>query len=321
MHETITGPARTATSGTRRRHRRPKPMTTAVRRALAFAATAPVAGVMMAGPSAYAAENTGAAKPSLSTPDSDSAIKADAAHSDQKPIENPHTRINDSHMGSSVSGVVLDRAADRVVRGHRASTALLPAFHTKLATAALTALGPEHRFTTKVVHGNGTLTLIGGDRVLTADDLAELARTAAAGLKSAGVTHVKVRVDDSLFPEPTLAHRWKEGYRLNTVAPVPALAVDGHSVADASLDAGKVFAGQLAAEGIAVEGEVTRGRAESTDVPVAGHRSPRLADLVHRMLKTGDNHIAETLLRMTAVGAGQPATFDDGTAAVRQAGV
>lgn len=139
------------------------------------------------------------------------------------------------------------------------------------------------RFTTRFVYGNGTLTLIGGDRLLTTSDLAELAKTAVAGLKSADVEDVKVRVDDSLFPEPTLANGWNDGYYPDTVAPVRALAVDGHSVTDTSLDAGKVFAGQLAADGITVNGEVIRGRAETTDVPVASHESPRLADAVHRL--------------------------------------
>ncbi|WP_327157445.1 D-alanyl-D-alanine carboxypeptidase/D-alanyl-D-alanine-endopeptidase [Streptomyces tubercidicus] len=320
MNEITTARAPAETFGGRRRHRRPKPMTAATRRALVLVTAAPVAGVMLAGPSAYAAENPGTATPPVPAPDSDSSAQPAAASSEQKLIDNLNTRINDPRLGNTFSGVVLDSASDKVIWGHNASTALMPASNAKLATAtaALTVLGPEHRFTTKVVYGNGTLTLIGGgDRTLTTDDLAELAKTAVAGLKSAGVDNVKVRVDDSLFPEPALAHGWNDGYYPDTVAPVRALAVDGRHVTDTSLDAGKVFAQHLAADGITVDGEATRGRAERTDVPVARHKSPRLADIVHRMLKSSDNNIAETLLRMTALGAGRPATFDDGTAVVR----
>jgi D-alanyl-D-alanine carboxypeptidase/D-alanyl-D-alanine-endopeptidase (penicillin-binding protein 4) len=36
------------------------------------------------------------------------------------------------------------------------------------------------------------------------------------------------------------------------------------------------------------------------------------------MIKVSDNNIAETLLRMTALATGRPATFEDGTAVVRQ---
>ena len=50
---------------------------------------------------------------------------------------------------------------------------------------------------------------------------------------------------------------------------------------------------------------------------VARHRSAPLADIVKLMLKTSDNDIAETLLRMTAVQAGHPATFEGGTEVVR----
>ncbi|MCZ9337235.1 D-alanyl-D-alanine carboxypeptidase, partial [Streptomyces sp. TRM76130] len=40
--------------------------------------------------------------------------------------------------------------------------------------------------------------------------------------------------------------------------------------------------------------------------------------VVRQMLKTSDNDIAETLLRMTAVEMGEPATFEGGVGLVRQ---
>ncbi|GGM23914.1 peptidase S13 [Streptomyces fumigatiscleroticus] len=275
----------------------------------------PVVSAALAGPSAFAASD-------------DAATTATAAGAteglspdDQQTVANLDARVLDQRLGSNVSGVVLDADSDSTLWDHNGSTALMPASNVKLATstAALTVLGPDHRFTTKVVYGHGTLTLVGGgDRTLTGDDLAELAKTAVAGLKRAGLTTVKVAVDDSLFPEPTLADGWNDGYYPDTVAPVRALVVDGRGVQDTSIDAGQTFAKLLSQDGITVDGDVTRGTAGHGDVPVARHRSAPLADIVKRMLKTSDNNIAETLLRMTALQAGRPATFEGGTEVVRQ---
>ncbi|KUN03472.1 peptidase S13 [Streptomyces yokosukanensis] len=297
----------------RRRHRKPGPngTGTGLRRALVLAMAVPVASAALAGPSAFAAQKGVGATAGARGLDTD----------DRHMAKNLKTRVLDRRLGSNVSGVVLDAASDTTVWGHNASAALMPASNTKLATstAALTVLGPQHRFTTKVVYGHGTLTLVGGgDRTLTTADLAELAKTAIAGLRAAGLTTVKVGVDDSLFPEPTLAKGWNEGYYPDTVAPVRALVVDGHGVQDTSIDAGRVFAGQLAAGGVTVTGDVTRAAARSTDVPVAQHTSAPLSAVVRTMLKRSDNDIAETLLRMTALGAGRPATFQNGTEVVRQ---
>ncbi|GAB2960264.1 D-alanyl-D-alanine carboxypeptidase/D-alanyl-D-alanine-endopeptidase [Streptomyces pseudoechinosporeus] len=291
------------------RHRKRKAMSPTVRRALVVAATAPVAGTVLAAPSAFAADKAVA---------KNTVTELDPA--EQKIADNLNTRIQDPRLGSDLSGVVLDAKSDNVIWGHNATTALMPASNTKLATAtaALTVLGPDHRFTTKVVYGDGTLTLVGGgDRTLTTDDLDALAKTAVAGLNNAGLTSVKVRVDDSLFAEPTLATGWNSGYYPTEVTPVRPLVVDGNTVTDTSLDAGQVFAKLLADRGVTVSGDVARGVAGTGDVPVAQHQSDKLSTIVKHMLKVSDNNIAETLLRMTALGAGRPATFEDGTAVVR----
>ncbi|TVZ77282.1 D-alanyl-D-alanine carboxypeptidase/D-alanyl-D-alanine-endopeptidase [Streptomyces sp. BK340] len=306
-------PENTFLPGGRRRHRKPRQdgSGTGRRRALVLAMAVPVASAALAGPSAFAAQK--GVGTTAKTHDLDAA--------DRQMAKNLKTRVLDQRLGSNVSGVVLNADTATTVWGHNASTALMPASNAKLATstAALTMLGPQHRFTTKVVYGQGTLTLVGGgDRTLTTADLAELAKTATAGLKAAGRTTVKVTVDDSLFPEPTLAKGWNGGYYPDTVAPVRALVVDGHGVQDTSIDAGRVFAGQLAAHGVTVTGDVTRATARTTDVPVAQHKSAPLSNMVRTMLKDSDNDIAETLLRMTALAADRPATFEGGTAVVRR---
>ncbi|MEU5193455.1 D-alanyl-D-alanine carboxypeptidase/D-alanyl-D-alanine-endopeptidase [Streptomyces scabiei] len=296
------------------RHRKAKAPNPALRRAAVLALVAPVAGTIMAGTSAFAADKA-TAKPTAKP----GATELDPA--EQKIADNLNTRSQDTRLGTRLGGVVIDAGSDKVVWGHNADTALMAASNTKLATAtaALTVLGPEHRFTTKVVYGDGTLTLVGGgDRTLTTADLDALAGTAVAGLKNAGLTSVKVRIDDSLFPEPTLANGWNTGYYPDSVAPVRALVVDSHNVDDTSLDAGGVFAKQLAARGVTVDGGVTRGLVGKGDVPVASHTSGKLSAVVKQMLKVSDNDIAESLLRLTALGAGRSATFEDGTAVVRE---
>ncbi|CAM5469965.1 D-alanyl-D-alanine carboxypeptidase/D-alanyl-D-alanine-endopeptidase OS=Streptomyces tendae OX=1932 GN=dacB PE=3 SV=1 [Streptomyces tendae] len=299
--------------GGRRRHRKARLSRIGARRALVLAMAVPVASATLAGTSAFAADDT--------TPQTQGVSVDDLAADDARLVENLDERLADERLGTDVSGVVLDADSDTALWDHNGSTALMPASNAKLATAttALTLLGANHEFTTKVVYGEGTLTLVGGgDRTLTSEDVAELAKTAADGLKAAGRTDVQVRVDDSLFAAPSLAEGWNEGYYPTEVAPVRSLVVDGAAVQDTSIDAGKVFAKKLAAQGVTVTGDVARTTAKQSDVPVAQHRSAPLSDIVKKMLKTSDNNIAETLLRMTAVEMGKPATFEGGVELVRQ---
>src|SRR5581483_7568435 len=154
------------------------------------------------------------------------------------------------------------------------------------ATAALTVLGPNHRFTTRAVYSKGTVTLVGGgDRVLSTADLTSMAKSVVVALKPAGVKSVKVQVDDSLFPAPTLANGWPADYYTDVIPPVRALSVDEDFSQDTSIDAGQVFAKQLTAQGLGVTGTVTRGKAHPSDAQVAVHQSPVLSAIVHQMLK------------------------------------
>ncbi|MFI1756774.1 D-alanyl-D-alanine carboxypeptidase/D-alanyl-D-alanine-endopeptidase [Streptomyces sp. NPDC020571] len=306
-------PTNTFAPGGRRRHRRARVSRIGARRALVLAMAVPVASATLAGTSAFAADDT--------TPQTQGVSVDDLAADDAQLVKNLDERLADKRLGTDVSGVVLDADSDTALWDHNGSTALMPASNAKLATAttALTLLGANHEFTTKVVYGEGTLTLVGGgDRTLTSEDVAELAKTAADGLKAAGRTDVQVRVDDSLFADPSLAEGWNEGYYPTEIAPVRSLVVDGAAVQDTSIDAGKVFAKKLAEQGVTVTGDVARTTAKQTDVPVAQHKSAPLSDIVKRMLKTSDNNIAETLLRMTAVELGKPATFEGGVELVRQ---
>ena len=163
------------------------------------------------------------------------------------------------------------------------------------------------------------------------DDLA--ARTAAA-LQNGGVNSVTVGYDASLYTGPALQPTWSAGYTEGDIAPVTALTVDegrarpadelSPRVADPAGQAAAAFAGRLAAHGVTVIGKpaatTAGGAASGSPAPgaeIARVESPRLADLVERMLTVSDNDLAEALLRQVAIADGRPASFEGGVAAVR----
>ena len=115
-------------------------------------------------------------------------------------LQLPPARIAEAGLGGSVGFAVADARGGQVLEGIEAGRALPPASVAKAITAlyALEALGPGHRFRTRLI-GTGPLRngrlegdLIlagGGDPTLDTDDLAGL----AAGLKAAGVVEIRGR--------------------------------------------------------------------------------------------------------------------------------
>ncbi|MFZ2501421.1 MAG: D-alanyl-D-alanine carboxypeptidase, partial [Nocardioides sp.] len=107
-------------------------------------------------------------------------------------------------------------------------------------TAALKALGPEHRFTTRVVSSQspGLIVLVGGGdpylarhRVPSAypqrADVVTLARATAEALQAEGNRRVRLGYDASLFPGPAANPRWRSDYvSAGIVSPTSALWVD-----------------------------------------------------------------------------------------------
>ncbi|MDH6225759.1 D-alanyl-D-alanine carboxypeptidase/D-alanyl-D-alanine-endopeptidase (penicillin-binding protein 4) [Streptomyces sp. MJP52] len=258
--------------------------------------------------------------------------------------------LDDPALGSRRSVAVVDVATGRTLFERGAGTALLPASTTKIATgvAALSAMGPDHRFTTRTVlqpdgedEGRGKagagdkaveeLVLVGGgDPTLTAREkpgrwasMRELASLTAAALKRQGVEEVALRYDTSLFKGPEVH---PIGINRN-ISPVTALMVDegraddsdhgpAPRVADPAAHAAGVFAGLLEKKGIRV-GAPAPGRAAKKADPVAQVRSAPLAAQVERMMTNSDNDIAEALARQTAAADGREASFAGGGTAIR----
>jgi D-alanyl-D-alanine carboxypeptidase/D-alanyl-D-alanine-endopeptidase (penicillin-binding protein 4) len=149
----------------------------------------------------------------------------------------------------------------------------------------------------------------GGDPSLTARQLGTLARTAAAGFLAQGIARVRVQVDDSLFPAPTLAYGWKSAYTIRDVSPVRALVVDQHRRWDTSLDAGTVFAHKLEKWGVDVRAAAHRKVRPEGAAVLAESQGADLGTIVATMLQDSDNDIAEGLHRLVALQAGYPATW------------
>ncbi|MFD3616894.1 D-alanyl-D-alanine carboxypeptidase/D-alanyl-D-alanine-endopeptidase [Streptomyces sp. NPDC058676] len=236
--------------------------------------------------------------------------------------------LKDAALGSRRTAAVVDVATGRRLYGTGAEEALTPASTTKIATAvaALSALGADHRLTTRAALEPDTNELVlvgGGDPTLTAHEdagdwasLRTLADDTAAALKQRDISEVTLSYDTTLYAGPELH---PIGVNDN-LAPVSALMADeartddsasgpAPRVPDPAADAARTFAGLLKEHGIRTTSpgpSKATGRAES----LATVSSPPLSALVERMLTNSDNDIAEALARQTAVAAGERADFD-----------
>ena len=259
-------------------------------------------------------------------------------------------------LGPQVSALVADPVTGRVLLSENGSRPMTPASTTKLATglAALAVLGQNARFTTKVVRGatTGSIVLVGGgDPTLAVNPfpardypqpatLASLAQATARTLKAQGRRTVVLGYDTSLYTGPGLAPGWPAAYVTGgDVTPIVPLEVDQgrltpvgqpedsddpYNLAARSPDpaamAASAFAGLLTADGIHVTGPPQQNpqptTTKTTKTTLASVTSPPVSALVAQMLEESNNVIAENLARQVAVAAGQPASFSGAAQAV-----
>lgn len=251
--------------------------------------------------------------------------------------------MDDEKLGRERSGVVVDVATGKRLYGKSSGRALTPASTTKIATAvaALSALGPDHRLTTKTVirsdsrDSRDVVLVGGGDPTLTARgegryvaesaSLRELADDTAKALKKRGADQdVSLSYDTSRYSGPP---QHPIGPNEN-IAPVSALMADEGRLDDSSSgpaartaeparDAAHNFANLLRERGIGLKADPKSGKAPEKAAELARTRSQPMSALVERMLTHSDNDIAEALARETAVAGGEPASFDGAARAVR----
>lgn len=243
------------------------------------------------------------------------------------------------HLGLAVA----DLESGQLLAGR--DQLVTPASTLKLLTclAALEVLGPDHRFTTKVVSGArvGQIVLVGGgDPLLTRTatspaaaalyparaTLQDLARHTAAHLLAIGAVRATVRYDASLFTGAAVNRAWEPSYVPdNVVSPISALWVDegrevaGYSkrVSDPALAAALDFQNLLRREGVKVVGEPTSVLAAAAAEPIAEVESAPLEEIVTHVLEVSDNEGAETLLRAMAIASGRPGSAANGVAVMR----
>ncbi|MFC9693565.1 D-alanyl-D-alanine carboxypeptidase/D-alanyl-D-alanine-endopeptidase [Kribbella sp. NPDC056951] len=227
--------------------------------------------------------------------------------------------LADPSLGKHRGVYVYDVDRGKVVFSTGAATTYTPASTLKLLTtvSALSALGPEHRFTTKVVSGGkGSIVLVGGgDPLLTAKPsdgyptratLSALAASTAKALKAQGVTSVTLGYDASLFTGPAGNAKWESNYLPEGIAArTSALWVDEGRIAKGmskrsdspSQAAAVAFSKLLVANGIKVAGGAKPKTAPAGAEALAKVASPTVGQIVEYVNLHSDNDGAEVLLR------------------------
>lgn len=245
-------------------------------------------------------------------------------------------------LGGKATGLVIDPASGTELYAHGARRPVIPASSLKVLTAAaaLQAMGPDRRFSTRVVRGGaGEIVLVGGGDPALASrapkgdrtrypapaSLQDLAERTARALAGTGGGRLQLRYDDSLFRGTGRNPDWETSYTVKNVAPVTALMADQGrrtpenpaKTDDPAAQAAHYFAKRLGEHGIRV-GKPTEGRAPAGAQTLAKVDSPPLAVLVERMLSESDNDYAEAVARQTALAKGMEASFAGGGQAVRR---
>ncbi|WP_344193727.1 D-alanyl-D-alanine carboxypeptidase/D-alanyl-D-alanine-endopeptidase [Pedococcus aerophilus] len=296
-----------ATSPTRPRH-----APASVRKARRWLAVGAAAAVAVTGLAASPAQ----AVPISPDPSTPTVVFRPAEHRIRTMLDD---RVTTARFGTSFTGAVVDAATGRVVWTRNGTTGLMPASTTKLvtATAALRVFDASHRFVTTVKRGpwSDQVILVGsGDPSFSSAQVAALAATTASAMKASGRTTVRVYADDYLFPAPSLATGWKSSYVPADTTWLRALVVDGRQNADTSIDAARLFAAELTANGLTVA-KVGRGRA-AVDAPVlATSAGATVGQIVTPMLLDSDNEHAEALHRLVSIRTGHGNTWEQAQAA------
>ncbi|MEU6348284.1 D-alanyl-D-alanine carboxypeptidase/D-alanyl-D-alanine-endopeptidase [Streptomyces sp. NPDC047072] len=243
--------------------------------------------------------------------------------------------LGEAALGTRRTAAVVDVATGKRLFGAGADAGQTPASTTKLATAvaALSALGPDHRLTTRVALEPDTKELVlvgGGDPTLTASEdpgewasLRELAADTASALKKRGITKVTLSYDTSLYAGSQM-HPIGVNDNLAPVSPLmnDEGRTDGSTsgtalrVSDPAAAATQLFAKLLALQNITTSSPGP-SKATARAQTLAEVSSPPLSALVERMLTNSDNDIAEALARQTAVATKERADFEGAGKAIR----
>ncbi len=239
----------------------------------------------------------------------------------------------------SFTGVVADAVTGEVLWSADPDKSMTPASTTKILTAAaaMLALPPEHRITTRVVKGQSAgeiVVIAAGDPTITAqpkgspnfypgsariDDLVEQ-------IQRSGVPVDRIAVDTSIYSGPTMAEGWFEpDVAAGFITPIEPIMIDGgRSVpledesprsTEPALDAGRALARGLGID----SGRVSIGLAAPGADQVASVQSAPLRNRLGQMLELSDNVLAEAVGREIAIETNTLPSFDGAVDSVSQA--
>lgn len=245
----------------------------------------------------------------------------------------------DPRLGSPRIQVVdADTGCPLIERAPHRTGEIASVMKTITSAAALTALGPDYRVTTRVVRGSqpGEVVLVGGGDVTlsripagqptyytSASRLEDLARLTLEALN--GVPPTRLVLDDSLFAGAEWRDdQWDDEDRdPNGDMPfISALQTDGDRNdpfnddsargADPAGRAGAAFAKYLGGDP-----DIMRGLAPDGAEVLASVSSQPVEVLVRECLRTSDNALAEALAKLAAIAHGEGPTFDGTGRAMR----
>ena len=256
---------------------------------------------------------------------------------------------------AGVNGCLLveeDDGSLKTVFDLNAGSGFVPASSQKVlvAAAALSRLGPDYRYETKVVASrpahDGTLDeawlVGGGDPILVTPDyatyLSTRPRTADAPitpmavladeLVAVGVRSIPggFRIDESRYAPQRSVPTWKPSYVAEAeVGSLGALTVNeglsgwgpNQKVApDPAISAANALGRLLTDRGVSLPGPAAASSAPSDGVVIATIRSAPLGQIVAAMLRASDNYVAEMLVKELDRSFGGPGLTAGGTTRV-----
>lgn len=268
-------------------------------------------------------------KGSTSTPTSTD--QPTAAPVDTKGTCSIKTEASNPKLGN-FTGQVMDLTTGNVLYDNGASTPSVTASAVKYvaAAAAMQALGPNFRISTKVVYSPNnpdTVVLVGGgDPTLTrtngntvykgAPKLSDLAGQVQIWAADNGITEIRhIVLDASLFSGNTWDSSWPTYERTAGYQPlITALMVDGDRANPAAAKsargtdpvgvAGREFKKALGA--LAVNADINNAVAPAGATKIAEVKSAKLPTLISYMISASDNTLAEFLARHVAISQKLP---------------
>jgi D-alanyl-D-alanine carboxypeptidase/D-alanyl-D-alanine-endopeptidase (penicillin-binding protein 4) len=245
-------------------------------------------------------------------------------------------QASDPRLGT-LAAQVIDLASGDVLYDNGGTTPSITASSVKIvaAAAAMQALGPNFRISTKVVYSPSkpdTIVLVGGgDPTLTrlatgssvyagAARLSDLAQQVNDWATSMGTTEIKhIVVDSTLITGSTWEASWPVAERTGGYQPmITSLMVDGDranpkaAVSARSTDptgrASREFKKALGV--IAANADISAGIAAGGATKIAEVKSAKLPTLINYMISASDNTIAEYLARHVAISQGLPSNLE-----------